>query len=163
MSLISFIALVACHTGSPVDKDGTTDRLFPKTPLSDAPCIEDQDCIVTHLVDGSCCSDPEYAKKNLYTRDQYLQLVAHQDLVCTESKGHYSCPSHEAPGHVDTVFHGACVEQRCVLKSVPAEAPHSPHIKPPSTEGTGIQPAPPPESGQQPEPTTTAASPKAEG
>ena len=154
------MAVLACHTGSPVGSDGTTDRLFPQTPLSDAPCMEDQDCVVTHLIDGNCCSDPEYAKKNLYTRDQFQQLVAHQNQVCVESQGHYTCPEPEAPGHVETVFHGACVEQRCVLKSVPAEAPHSPHVKPPTdeqgnAEGSAAAPA-------NPAPTPTAASPERE-
>ena len=158
--LLLFQAVLACHTGSPVGSDGTTDRLFPKTPLSDAPCLEDQDCVVTHLIDGNCCSDPEYAKRNLYTRDQFQQLVAHQNQVCVESQGHYTCPEPEAPGHVETVFHGACVEQRCVLKAVPAEAPHSPHVKPPKDD------LPDPEvkaaETAAPTPIPTAASPKAE-
>ena len=148
--------LVACNTGSPVDNDGTTARLFPKSPLSDAPCLEDQDCIVTHRRDGSCCTEPEYAKKNLYTRDQYQQLVAHQDQICTESIGQYTCPSHPPPGHIETVFHGACVESRCVLKPVPVEAPHSPHVEPPEdTEAV-------PDETTTDSTTPTAASPQAE-
>ena len=158
--LLFMMAAVACHTGSPVESDGTTARLFPKTPLSDAPCMEDQDCVVTHLIDGNCCSAPEYAKKSLYTRDQFQQLVAHQEHVCVESRGHYTCPEPEAPGHVDTVFHGACVEQRCVLKEVPAEAPHSPHVTPPNRDSA--QPTSEPTPPAEQTPTPTAASPKEE-
>ena len=155
MMIWTALITLACHTGSPVDENGKTARLFPKSPLSDAPCIEDQDCVVTHLKDGNCCSDPEFNKTNLYTRDQFQQLVAHQSQICVESADHYTCPPHPSPGHIETIFHGACVENRCVLKSVPAEAPHSPHVEPPTAES---EPA-----VKEPDPTTpTVASPSAE-
>lgn len=144
---------LACNTGSPVAKDGTTDRLFPKSPLSEAPCLEDQDCVVTHRKDGHCCPDAEYDKRNLYTRDQYQQLTDHQDQICVESSGHFTCPEHPPPGHIETVFHGECIESRCALKAVPAEAPHSPTSETP----TEADPTPSPTPGGT---TPTVASPK---
>lgn len=149
---------LACNTGSPVAKDGTTDRLFPKSPLSEAPCLEDQDCVVTHRKDGHCCPDAEYDKRNLYTRDQYQQLVDHQDQICVEGSGHFTCPEHPPPGHIETVFHGACIESRCTLKAVPAEAPHSPTSETP----TSATPTEPNTDASAPTGTTTptVASPK---
>lgn len=123
--------LSGCHFGSPVDEDGSTSRLFPVSPLSEAPCIEDQDCVVTYRKDGSCCPDPEYAPSNLYTKEQFEQLVLFQDEICGESAGPYTCPEHPPHGHIESVLHGVCEQRRCVRQTVPAEAPHSPVLKPP--------------------------------
>ena len=153
--------LSGCHFGSPVDEDGSTSRLFPVSPLSEAPCMEDQDCVITYRKDGSCCSDPEYAPSNLYTKDQFERLLAYQNEICGESSGHYTCPEHPPPGHIETVFHGACVESRCVRRSVPAEAPHSPAIEPAIDPALTPDPAPEtePKVPASKEPIETAASP----
>ena len=46
------VLLTACtFAREVVDDEGNYSRLFPKTPLSDAPCIEDQDCVVAPLKD----------------------------------------------------------------------------------------------------------------
>ena len=150
----------ACTFGRNVDEQGQYPRLFPKTPLSESPCLEDQDCIITHLIDGQCCADPPTAASNLYTRDQFQQLVAHQEEVCNDAQEPYTCPEHPPQGHIETVFHGACVEQRCVKKSVPADAPHIPKMDPEQTTDSG----PIKQGKTPPEPSSieTAASPKAD-
>ena len=74
-------SLDGCPPRKMVDEKGEYGQLFPQTPLSEAPCLEDQDCVVTHLKDGHCCPDPEYNPSNLYTRDQYDRLVAHQVIL----------------------------------------------------------------------------------
>ncbi len=121
------VVLMGCPNSKMVDNNGKYSRLFPKTPLSEAPCLEDQDCVITHLKDGQCCPDPQYSASNLYTRDQFDQLVAHQAQICAESQDRYNCPPHpDQPEHIHTVNKGQCVDQRCVLKKVPTEAPGSP-------------------------------------
>ena len=127
------LLLSACTFGRNVDEHGQYPNLFPKTPLSESPCLEDQDCIVTHLIDGQCCADPPTAASNLYTRDQFQQLVAHQKEVCRDPQEPFSCTDHPPTGHIDYVIHGACVDQRCVKKKVPADAPHIPKPNPTNT------------------------------
>ena len=155
MTLLA-VLMLSCSSGQMVDDQGRYSRLFPKTPLSDAPCIEDQDCIVTPLKDGSCCPDSVHSAQNLYSRDQYDKLVAHQAQICLERQGQFTCPEPKPPGHIDMVYRGACVENRCVLQSVPSEAP-----------GTPVAPPPPePSLSEEVEalapdaPTPTAASPR---
>ena len=140
----TLLLLTACtFAREVVDDEGNYSRLFPKTPLSDAPCIEDQDCVVTPLKDGSCCPDPAHGAKNLYSKDQFDKLVAHQAQICGELEGNFTCPEVEPPSHIETVFRGACVENRCVVKEVPAEAPGSDVAPPPqSTEPTPAADAP---------------------
>ena len=121
---------VGCTFGPNVNEEGEYPRLFPKTPLSESPCLEDQDCVVTHLVDGQCCPDAPTSASNLYTRDQYRQLVAHQKEVCNDPQEPYTCPEHPPAGHIEVVIQGACVEQRCIKKEVPADAPHIPTMNP---------------------------------
>ena len=133
--------LFGCPNSKMVNEDGEFSRLFPKTPLSEAPCLEDQDCVVTHLQDGHCCPGPIHNASHLYTRDQFDRLVSHQAQICTESEADYTCPPAAAPPtHIDTVNKGRCIEQRCVLVKVPAEAPGAP---PPR-----IEPAVPPTPSQ---------------
>ena len=124
--------MAACTFGPNVNKDGEYPHLFPKTPLSESPCLEDQDCIVTHLIDGQCCPDPSTSASNLYTRDQFQQLLAHQKDVCNDPQEPYTCPEHPPAGHIDVVIQGACVQKRCVKKEVPADAPHIPTMDPTS-------------------------------
>jgi len=150
--LLAIPFLAGCSFGKMVDDDGHYNRLFPASPLSEAPCIEDQDCVITHLIDGECCPDPEYSPSNLYTRDQYDQLVAHQAQICAESQGTYTCPQPGKQGHVQSVNHGVCIQNRCVIKAVPVEDPAAP--LPP--------PAPPVETSAVPtqtQPIPTVASP----
>jgi len=151
------ILLSGCHLGKPVDEDGSTSRLFPVSPLSDAPCMEDQDCVITYRKDGTCCTDPEYAPSNLYTKDQFDRLVTYQNEICEESAGQYSCPEHPPPGHIESVFHGACVQSRCVRRTVPAEAPHAPTIE--HTETPEAESPPSPDEPGSVEPIETVASP----
>jgi len=123
----ALITLLAGCPSSKVDDDGSYSRLFPKTPLSEAPCLEDQDCIVTHLKDGSCCPDPVLGASNLYTRDQFAKLLVHQSEICPASESSYTCPPPPPPpGHIDTVNKGQCVNQKCVLIKVPSDAPGTP-------------------------------------
>jgi len=145
-----------CSFGQHVENDGEYPTLFPKTPLSEAPCLEDQDCVVTHLKDGQCCPDPITEASNLYSKDQFEKLVSHQKVVCNDKQDTYTCPEPPKPGHIEYVYQGACVEQRCVKKKVPADAPHNPPLT-----GTNDKP---PASEAAPEATTieTAASPKAD-
>ena len=154
------VALLGCTFGRNVDEQGQYPRLFPKTPLSESPCLEDQDCIITHLIDGQCCADPPTAASNLYTRDQFQQLLAHQKEVCNDVQEPYTCPEHPPSGHIETVFKGACVEQRCVRKEVPADAPHIPklNVDDASMEEPEKRREPPP----LPRQIETAASPKAD-
>lgn len=152
-----FAIIGGCHFGAPVDEDGSTSRLFPVSPLSDAPCLEDQDCVITFRKDGSCCQDPEYAPSNMYTKDQFERLVAYQNEICEESAGYYTCPEHPPPGHIESVIHGACVQSRCVRRTVPAEAPHAPTIE--HTEPPEAAPPPSPDEPGSAHPIETAASP----
>jgi len=158
--LTLLLLLTACtFAREVVDDEGNYSRLFPKTPLSDAPCIEDQDCVVTPLKDGSCCPDPPHGAKNLYSKDQFDKLVSHQAQICGELEGNFTCPEVEPPTHIETVFRGACVENRCIVKEVPAEAPGSDVAPPPEPE----EPPTPADNQATPEPeapTPTAASPR---
>ena len=149
--------LGGCHFGSPVDEDGFTSRLFPVSPLSEAPCFEDQDCVITYRKDGTCCPDPEYAPSNLYTKEQFERLVVYQDEICGESAGHYTCPEHPPHGHIDSVFHGVCKQSHCVRKAVPAEAPHTPVLKPPDVPDAAPETAS--DETDSTKPIETAASP----
>ena len=162
MSPGTFIVMLwiftGCTVGPNVDEDGEYPRLFPKTPLSESPCLEDQDCVVTHLVDGQCCPDAPTSASNLYTRDQYRQLLAHQKEVCNDPKEPYTCPEHPPAGHIEVVLQGACVEQRCIKKEVPADAPHIPTMDPGHAPDQGTPKAATVEGS--PAPIETAASPK---
>ena len=115
--------------------------------------------MVTPLKDGSCCPDPAHGAKNLYSKDQFDKLVAHQAQICGELEGNFTCPEVEPPSHIETVFRGACVENRCVVKEVPAEAPGSDVAPPPqSTEPTPAADVPSTPAPAAPIP--TAASPR---
>jgi len=151
--LAPLLLFASCSLGRMVDDEGRYSTLFPTTPLSDAPCIEDQDCVITHLVDGQCCPGPAHNPSNLYTRDQFDRLVTHQAQICTESRDSYTCPEHAPAGHIDTVFKGMCIENRCLKRSVPAENPAAPPPPPPQT------PANTNPSVETTGPTPTAASP----
>ena len=149
---VLFLCLAfGCGRDRIVDDEGSYPALFPKTPLSEAECLEDQDCIATNLKDGECCPGPPHQAVNLYSRDQYNQMIAHQGQICQEEEG-YTCSEHPPPTHIDFIYKGQCVEQRCVRAKVPADAP-------------GTPPSPPPEEAPQPPPpstdkTPTAASPE---
>ena len=158
-ALPALLLLTSCFANEMVDDEGRYSRLFPKTPFSDAPCIEDQDCVVTPIRDGSCCPDPPHGAKNLYSKDQFDKLVAHQAQICGELEGNFTCPDAAPTGHIETVYRGACVENRCIVKEVPAEAPGSDIAPPPDPKA---EPAVP-ETKTAPEPaspTPTAASPR---
>lgn|GEM_PF-2802848 len=159
-SIPAMFLLTACtFAREVVDDEGNYSRLFPKTPLSDAPCIEDQDCVVTPIRDGSCCPDPPHGAKNLYSKDQFDKLVAHQAQICGELEGNFTCPEFESPTHIETVYRGACVENRCVVDEVPAEAPGSDVSPPPEP----VKPPAPDKdrtTQEPPAPTPTAASPR---
>ncbi len=163
--VFSVATLISCNTASHVDESGKYPTLFPQTPLSEAPCLEDQDCVVTHLRVGQCCPDPITEASNLFSKDQYEKLVAHQRVVCNDKTETYTCPEPPAPGHIEFVYQGACVEQRCVKKKVPADAPHTPPQSQPKTqEQTEAEAATSTAVETAPETTTieTAASPKAD-
>jgi len=158
-TVLPLLFLTACTVGRHVEEDGKYPPLFPQTPLSESPCLEDQDCVVTHLNDGQCCPDPITDASNLYARDQYEKLVDHQRVVCHDEKEPYSCPDTPAPGHIEFVYRGACVEQRCIKKRVPSDAPHTPPQPPAAAE-----PDPPQAVKTAPETNAipTAASPQAD-
>ena len=162
--ITSIVLFFGCSLGQHVDQDGKYSSLFPKTPLSDSPCIEDQDCVVSHLIDGQCCSDPPNAASHLYTKDQFEQLLAHQRLICNDQQDPYTCPEHAESGHIEYVYQGACVEQRCVKKKVPADAPHIPRPEVTKNEAPQSEgPANNPQGDQKPgSPIETAASPRAD-
>jgi len=152
--------LAACTLGSHVDEDGQYQALFPKTPLSEAPCLEDQDCVVTHLIDGQCCPNAPTSASNLYSRDQFERLLVHQQQMCNDAQDPYTCPEHPPTGHIEYVYQGACVEQRCIKKKVPSDAPHIP--KPTPTKSETEPPKATDSTGEQTGAIETAASPKAD-
>jgi hypothetical protein len=158
--LFSLLFLGGCTVGRHVDEDGTYPPLFPQTPLSESPCLEDQDCVVTHLNDGQCCPNPITEASNLVARDQFDKLVNHQNVVCHDEKEPYACPVDPAPGHIEFVYQGACVEQRCVRRKVPSDAPHTPTLPPPQAGHT--EPPSPVDTTPEASATQTAASPKAD-
>ena len=160
LRLVLVSVLAGCPTRKMVDDNGEYGRLFPNTPLSEAPCLEDQDCIVTHLKDGQCCPDPVYSASNLYTRDQFDRLIAHQAQICTESMATFSCAEHPPPPtHIDSVFKGQCVEQRCVIKKVPSDAPGAPEAPRPDTTPKKATPSVNPEPSRAPIPTAASPTP----
>jgi hypothetical protein len=155
-SLPFLLIWAGCSLGKMVDEDGRHSPLFPSTPLSNAPCIEDQDCVITHLKDGHCCSDARHTPSNLYTRDQFDRMVTHQAQICEESRGDYTCPETAAQGHIESVYRGMCVDNRCLRREVPAEDPAAPPPPPASTDPQSTSaPSPTP-----PGPIPTAASPR---
>ena len=156
--IASFMAGCQFGFGQHANDEGKYPPLFPQTPLSEAPCLEDQDCVVSHLIDGACCPEPTTAASNVYTQDQYTQLVEHQKLMCNDAQDTYPCPEHPPRGHIEYVLQGACVNQRCVAKKVPADAPHIPKPNLPSpTSGDEKQETQPIIDGDGP--IQTAASP----
>ena len=150
--------LTACQFGRHANEEGKYPPLFPQTPLSEAPCLEDQDCVVSHLIDGECCPEPTTSASNVYTRDQYDQLVQHQKLMCNDAQDTYTCPEHPPRGHIEYVLQGACVNQRCVSKKVPADAPHIPKPSLPAPATSDTKESRP--AYENPGPIPTAASPK---
>jgi hypothetical protein len=149
--LLLTLSIIGCGRGRLVDDDGSYPALFPKTPLAEAECLEDQDCITTHLKDGECCPGPPHEAVNLYSKDQYGQLLTHQAQICEEEKD-YTCPTYAPPNHIEFIYKGQCVQQRCVRAKVPADAPGTPPAPAPQDEQ---KPSDPPASDKTP----TAASP----
>jgi hypothetical protein len=145
------IFALGCGRDRIVDDQGSYPALFPKTPLSDAKCLEDQDCIATNLKDGECCPGPQHQAVNLYSRDQYNQMTTHQAQICPEEE-RYTCKELPSQKHIGFIYKGQCIEQRCVRIKVPAEAPGIPIATPPKQ----APPLPPPSTDKTP----TAASPE---
>jgi len=80
---------IGCGFGSYPDKDGSYSKQFPTTPLSNQVCQVDEDCVATAYRDGSCCPDSCAATLNIYNRETFDRLQAHQAEICAD--GEFDC------------------------------------------------------------------------